>query len=57
MSTYAEWLPSLLPAPHAGRLGVAWARAMAAPLDTRIAAAKAAAKVNGVALAPDDALV
>lgn len=57
MSTYAEWLPSLLPAPHAGRLGVAWARSMAAPLDTRLTAAKAAAKVNGVALAPDDALV
>lgn len=56
MSTYAEWLPSLLPSPLAGRWGRAYARAMGLPVDTILDAAKDAVDQLGPADCPDDGL-
>ena len=56
MATYAEWLPSILPAPYAGRWGAAWLAAHGTLLDGQLARAKASVRAWGVADTPDDAL-
>jgi len=56
MSTYADRLRSLLPAPLAGFWGRAWAAAHGAELDGLLLQAKRAAKAGFVGIAPPDAM-
>ncbi len=56
MSTYPEWLVTLLPSRLSLRWGARWMGALGAGLDDLLDRTKASVEVRGVSIAPDDAV-